>query len=271
MQGAGKSTYANKLKNQNPSFIIVSTDVLRKELLNNINDRKHNDFIYQEAYKRINDNLKNGYNVIFDATNINRKSRSKLLNSIPRFADTECHVVWDIVENCIDKDNKRERTVGQSVIEKTLKKFEPPFIDEGFSKILVHISSSIDSEDYMDQYIVKNMDLKDEKKISYIDYALNALSILEKEHSDKEELFFPIGIYNIGRPNALLFFKETNFHQNVGAWLSYGLKDHDPFVAWIIGNQTAMFDDSKYFKKLPNFLKDDLIIFQEIIQKSKRR
>ena len=48
--GSGKSTYAKNTFSKTAE--ILSSDALRKELLGNENDQKHNDYVFAELYKR---------------------------------------------------------------------------------------------------------------------------------------------------------------------------------------------------------------------------
>lgn len=74
LAGAGKSTYAKTLRG---NYAIHSSDDLRKEMFGdeNENSKENNEKLFTELHKRIKDDLRKGVNVIYDATNLNRKRR----------------------------------------------------------------------------------------------------------------------------------------------------------------------------------------------------
>jgi hypothetical protein len=44
----------------------------------------------------------------------------------------------------------------------------------------------------------------------------------------------------------------------VGSWQSYGIRNVTPLVAWLIGNHMEPFFESKYYKNLPQYLKNKI-------------
>ena len=75
IQGSGKSTFA-KNHYQQYNADIISTDKIRKE--NKIEEKD----VFPTAYKLIVNSINKGNNVIFDATNIDIKSRKMNMDSI---------------------------------------------------------------------------------------------------------------------------------------------------------------------------------------------
>ena len=58
-------------------------------------------------------------------------------------------------------------------------------------------------------------------------------------------------------------------HENVGAYLSYGLllnfyiendsdKNRTLYIPWLIGSHMGPFSNNKYYKNLPTYLKNDI-------------
>ena len=80
--GSGKSYIANEI-----GCKIVSSDAIRKELYGSEEDQSHNDRVFNEVHKRIKNSIKNGEDVIYDATNLSRKRRKNFLKELP--ADVE--------------------------------------------------------------------------------------------------------------------------------------------------------------------------------------
>ena len=144
--GSGKSTAA---KNHSEIYkaIIFSSDEYRKKLLGNEFDQSNNNLIFKELYADIADNLRIGNNCILDATNINIKDRKKAFDSIDSILRNKFNFKYGFhyrkiaivclagVSICIERDAKRERSVGEQVIKKFVSKFEYPQIFEGFDDI----------------------------------------------------------------------------------------------------------------------------------------
>lgn len=75
IQGSGKSTWAGN--QDNFEGLLLSSDTLRSEYPNWSNDE-----IFKEIYKRANESLLKGTDVIIDSTAITIKTRRKMLDAI---------------------------------------------------------------------------------------------------------------------------------------------------------------------------------------------
>ena len=69
--GSGKSRW---IKTQN-DYSIVCPDLIRKELTGTISDQSKNKEVWEETYRRIENEVKNGKNVILDSTMVNTHAR----------------------------------------------------------------------------------------------------------------------------------------------------------------------------------------------------
>ena len=96
--------------------------------------------------------------------------------------------------------------------------------------------------------------------------------------SSKEELCLAAGYHDIGKPYVKSFVNKQGEgtstahyynHENVGAYLAYGLLlnfqiENDPdrnrtmYIPWLIGSHMGPFSNNKYYKKLPTYLKNDV-------------
>lgn len=139
LPASGKSTLARELADKETA-IILSSDTLREELYGDINDQTHNTEVFEEMNQRTNQFIKEGYNVIYDATNLNRKRRIHLINQIAKDADEKIAYYLNLHwTSAIRRDEKRERTVGESVIKKMYKNVQIPLMGEGWDHM--HYSS----------------------------------------------------------------------------------------------------------------------------------
>lgn len=160
LPGSGKSTIAKDLQNNYPNIEIFSSDAYREKICGNENDQSQNELVFTTLYKDLIDHLMNGKNVILDATNISRKDRKRTLDKINHLMVNKVAYFVDVdFRECIDRDSKRERTVGPAVIEKFIRRFEFPQKFEGFKEIFIHskINKSI------------NMNFNREKEQFYLD------------------------------------------------------------------------------------------------------
>lgn len=134
--GIGKSTWARNnaadLKAE-----IVSTDAIRAELLGNEADQSNQGLIWSTAFKRTERLLREGKNVIFDATNLTKKDRKKFFIKYRGLCDRILAVCFCGYKKAIEQDARRSRHVGHSVIFRQFMKLQKPSSDEGWDGMLV--------------------------------------------------------------------------------------------------------------------------------------
>ena len=81
--GSGKTTYCESVVKNNSNFKHLSSDLIRKEILGSEEDQSANERVFHIMQTRALEYLNAGYNVLYDATNINRKSRAAILSKLP--------------------------------------------------------------------------------------------------------------------------------------------------------------------------------------------
>ena len=138
LSASGKSTIAKELA-EDCEAVIVSSDSIRKEICGNVSDQSKNEEVFKLFHKRIRKYLHEKRNVIADATNITMKSRRAIINNVKKM-DIEiiAYIVPKKIEDCIKDNAKREYPIPEEVIYKQMKRFQIPFLEEGFDKIIVH-------------------------------------------------------------------------------------------------------------------------------------
>lgn len=138
LPGSGKSVLAKQIsKTENAD--IFSSDQIREELCNNVNEQKLNNEVFQILHKRIKENLSKGNNSIYDATNISYKRRKDFLSQLNKInCYKKCIVVATPFEICQMQNNNRERIVPDYVINNMYKKFDIPYFYEGWDEIKLH-------------------------------------------------------------------------------------------------------------------------------------
>jgi len=144
--GSGKSEVARKYEKK--GYKIHSSDELRRELYLDINNQNNNVKLFEILHKRIKNDLINGENVVYDATNISYKRRKNFIESLNKI---ECSKIALVIatpfNECIKRDKERERSVGNQVIDRMYKSFSMPSKMEGFNKINI-LYSNFNKEDY---------------------------------------------------------------------------------------------------------------------------
>lgn len=144
ISGSGKTTIAQEIKRQidnkkeEKNTVILSSDEIRKLLYNDENDQTHNgkvfDFLQHQCYKEAEDK----HDVIIDATNLTLKNRKWIVS---HFENKSCNLIACIIptpiEECKVRNSQRERRVPEEIIESQARKFEVPFYEEGWNKIVI--------------------------------------------------------------------------------------------------------------------------------------
>lgn len=137
LPASGKSTYAKKLAGEE-NAIIHSSDALRAELFGSELNNDNNSLLFKELHKRILNDLSEGKNVIYDATNIDYKHRKAFLESIKKFnCEKKCIVMAIPYEDCLKYNILRERNVPEEVIKRMYQNFNMPRPCEGWDSIRI--------------------------------------------------------------------------------------------------------------------------------------
>ncbi len=142
VSGSGKSTYGNGLKtslklSNGLDTKMVSTDDIRGELCNgDMTDQSKNGEVFSTARNRVSNGLKQGNNVIIDATSLTRKDR-KLWIDIGKMngAEVRAYFIETPVALAKKRNAGRSRVVPDFVIDKQLAKLAIPHETEGFDSV----------------------------------------------------------------------------------------------------------------------------------------
>lgn len=124
LPGSGKSTFAKEILNQNKeTYKRINRDELRKMFDNDYNSVANEKFIRQMRDLLITSALEKGKNVIVDDTNISAKNFNRIKQLAEDFTkrtgkeiEIEIKEMETSIEECITRDAKREKPVGESVI-----------------------------------------------------------------------------------------------------------------------------------------------------------
>lgn len=274
--GSGKTTYAEKYIEEYESTIHLSSDKIRKELYNDESIQGDPNEVFSLMQKRAVEALNNGKSVVYDATNMTRKDRAGIIAACPKFAKIECHIIWSPIETCIERDASRKRTVGKEVIDRMLKRFQAPYYDEGVSEIKVVRPDNFNYGEYFGD-VYRAMKIPHDNP----HHTLNIYEHCEAAQNyayecgkdDTGLVVLAAMIHDAGKPYTKAFVDSkgnpcdtAHFyqHQCISAWLAYGIVGEVAVdVAWLCSVHMDPFFNTKYYNKLPVYLKKQVDLLHE--------
>lgn len=103
ISGSGKSYIYNR---DYKDYVQVSPDLIREELTGDISNQTRNKEVFKIAFERVDECIKNGQNVFFDATNTNKVQRK---NFTDRYIGTDVDITYVVLPADIDLSWKRIR------------------------------------------------------------------------------------------------------------------------------------------------------------------
>jgi predicted kinase len=137
LSASGKSQHISIVaNNRNSECITISTDGIRENICGRVEDQSKNKEVFQTFHSLIVKYLKNGIDVVAEATNITMKSRRSILNVIEGIdCEKVCVVIVKPIGECKKDNIDREHPVPGHVIDKQARKFQIPFLEEGWDEI----------------------------------------------------------------------------------------------------------------------------------------
>ncbi len=135
LPGSGKSTYAKEfIKGKDIEYL--SSDELRAVYGKGEDDQTVTPIVFGHIKRKVDEFLKDGKNVLVDATSVNRKERSDYINTAKKYGAKIVALIFKMDrQGLIDRNKKRGeqggRVVPDWVIDKMLAKYEEPSFAEG--------------------------------------------------------------------------------------------------------------------------------------------
>ncbi|WP_084571374.1 AAA family ATPase [Deinococcus misasensis] len=128
LSGSGKSTW---IKENHPDTQVISMDDLREDLSGDRGDQSINGQVWQQAREDLKKALREGRKVIWDATNIRKLSRERLVNlGLDYHAHVKMVVFQVAPEEAIKRNRLREHAVPAGVIASQVQGFQFPELFE---------------------------------------------------------------------------------------------------------------------------------------------
>jgi predicted kinase len=139
--GSGKSTAAKQLGKQSVATSVISTDAIREELYGSESELGTWGDIEARINSRLEEANSDGSLIIYDATNYRRGFRGNFLLAASQYAPQRrwtCLIMDTPLEECLERNARRERQVPEFVIKKMsgVLEREFPSHDEGFETII---------------------------------------------------------------------------------------------------------------------------------------
>ena len=278
LPGSGKSTYAQTLISNNADTKYLSSDKIREELYGDEAIQGNPNTVFTTMHNRVVQFLSDGYDVVYDATNVNRKNRKSVLNIISCFdVVKEAHIVWCPFETCVTRDASRKRTVGEHVIRKMIMRWESPYYDEGFNCIKLICSDNSFDVNHYKNCMLDNMNIPHDNPHHEYDVLGHCLEAEKYCYAHKFKLVLCESAkwHDIGKPFTKGYKSDENGklipiahyyqHDNVGGYLVYGCymldepsKNFGINVSYLVSNHMQPFFNSAYYKTLTGAYKRDI-------------
>ena len=140
LPSSGKTSWVKEFieENQGKTIDIISSDKIREEVFNDIEDQNHNGEVFDLMKRRTKESLSQGHIAIYEATNISSKRRRALLKELNKYYDKAiCLFKYKRLTACQIDNEKRDREVPSNVIDRMYRNFEIPHKNEGFDEIIV--------------------------------------------------------------------------------------------------------------------------------------
>lgn len=246
LPASGKSTWTQTHKSENE--VVISSDAIRAEVFGDVNDQTHNAEVFNLMMKRTCDALKARIDVIYDATNLNSKRRANLIREVEQrckgitvyFRCVIFAVDWD---ECIKRNEARERTVPLNAMKRMLSSFQPPWWSEGWDEIIFSEQHKCTPAAARAE-VLKLKDLSHDNPhheftvgdhcIAAFDYAV--------EHNFPAEVRTAAFLHDCGKGETKVFCDckgnattDAHFynHQYVGAYKTLCLRYNDDIPFWL--------------------------------------
>ena len=137
IQGSGKSTWAKKWVEEDPEHRVRWNNDDFRRVLGSYWVQERENFIYTMMYDFLNKAMLFGYDIVVDNINLNQKSWDSIQSLIDTFNNyifirgleepytLEFKDFFDVsLEECIERDSKRENPIGEKVITETYNKYK---------------------------------------------------------------------------------------------------------------------------------------------------
>ena len=231
VSGSGKSTVAAEIAKETGAEV-VSSDAIRGEIYGDENCQANPARVFEIVHQRVQRALREGRDVIMDATNLSCKRRMaflKTLKGIP--CKKTCVVVIATPEDIEERMKHRERKVPMEVVHKQMCQFQCPNYYEGWREIEIKHTSTMGASFVSCWNLIRETDIPHDNhhhSLGIYEH-MRAAQGYAMEHSEDYKDEWVAFIHDIGKPRVKIFANskgeastEAHYydHQNYGAYYS---------------------------------------------------
>ena len=288
LPGSGKDTIAREIKDKdNLKNVLLSSDDIRTELFG-YEDQTKNGVVFEEMNKRCKEYLSKGFNVIYNATNLNKKRRIALINQMIKYADVEAILCIAPIGTIYERNFTRfERHIPEDKIFQMFKTIDIPLKYEGYSKISYINTDERYNYRYMIEWLMdigKDYDQQNEHHNSTVQEHLLSTAHMAFTYSQDERMYDVGRFHDIGKPYSREWNekkqKYTYYeHHKISAYLYllYSIYDLDlhgltEIPADILDNATLIYHHMDKFvgnlDKTRELLGEDLYSKLEVLMRA---
>ena len=231
--GSGKTKYA-KTNLLNENTIYLSSDDIRVDMFG-FEDQTHNAEVFERMKRETLTALQNGFDVVYDATNLNKKRRSNIINQAKIYgAEVNAYLCCTRINIILERNlTRQERQIPWDKLIQMIQSIEPPMYYEGFDNI-----SLIDGGMYNDVYNYNDLLKKYENYYQFNFYhhetlaehmmavtrKAKELSSSLKNGVDRNILWQAARYHDIGKPYTKQFNSEKGYstyygHERVSTYM----------------------------------------------------
>lgn len=292
LPASGKSTYAKSLKQAygEEKTIIIESDSYRERLYGDSAIQGDNSKLFELIHSDILKRLSEGFNVIFDATNVSRKHRLSIVQRLSNNVVKECIIVATSYPRCLERNEQRERKVPKEVIDRMWKSFQIPTYTEGWD--IIDIEYSYDKDSYsIDDYLsfADNYDQMNHHHSMTLGGHSRRVAELVSANGVEEWVYLAGLLHDCGKPMTQVFTNMKGepseighyyFHENCGAYESLFYLDekiirlNDLINAVALVNyhmRLYMANTDKAKNKLKEIVGEDLYYFLKILHEADKK
>lgn len=232
--GCGKSTWA---KSHSKNYTILSSDAIRGELWGDEDEQRNPAKVFEVLHQRVREALRQGNNVIYDATNLNAKRRKNYLKQLKQqMAADGIEVKYNAIlivadfKQCCQNNYARDRKVSREAIHRHFLQIQIPFHNEGWDNISVVRNSHFIS--WGDALFM--LDIPHDNEHHPNDVLAHSLRVAAAM-GEPFSFGWKAGVlHDLGKPMTKVWNKANGSfdgqahyysHQNVGAYLSFLVKN----------------------------------------------
>ena len=234
LQASGKSTKAHELQKEyeekypNQKTVILSSDQIRYE---HPEIADNNSKVFRKLYADMNYWLRQGDNVIIDATNTTIKMRRQIFLNLKEDCYKIAHIMNTPYETCKlrlfirNQEGYCEHYVPEKALNQYYQSFEIPFYEEGFDEInLEYEISNKESNESIKYYIskAKGFDQHNKHHTQDLGDHLNFVGKTLEKLTDNKTLIQAGYLHDIGKLDTQTKGEDGNCHyynhENVGAY-----------------------------------------------------